>query len=58
MNTIHTMTNAGLLVLSIGWFLVGVIVTTMVASHIVDRARRDGYHTGYRHASDIADRWR
>ena len=58
MNTIHIMTNAGLLVLSIGWFLVGVIVTGMVASHIVDRARCDGYDTGYRHASDIADRWR
>ena len=58
MNTIHTMTNAGLLVLTIGWFLVGVIATTMVASHIVDRARRDGYDDGYRHASDIADSWR
>ena len=58
MNTIHTMTNAGLLVLTIGWFLVGVIATTMVGSHIVYRGRRDGCDDGYRHARVIADSWR
>lgn len=50
MNTWHTINTAGLLVLIIGWSLVTFIVTTMAASHFVDRARCQGYRDGYRHA--------
>ena len=52
MNTIHTITTAGLLVLTIGWFIVGVIVTSIISFHIGEESRRTNYWDGFRHGKD------
>jgi len=48
----YTMTNAALLVLTVGWFLIGVIITAMVASHLSLRASDRSYGRGWQNAAD------
>jgi hypothetical protein len=54
MMDIVTTTNAALLVLTVASFLNGVIITTMVASHFVDRADRRGWREGWAQAERYA----
>jgi glycerol-3-phosphate acyltransferase PlsY len=56
MNTYHTINTAGLLVLTIGWFLIGTLLTSIIAHRFVMRADERGYGQGWQNAADYYTR--
>jgi hypothetical protein len=56
MSNTYTMTNAALLLLTAGWFTIGVIITAMVATHITDRAKSRAYNDGWENAHNFHTR--
>jgi hypothetical protein len=48
-----TITNAGILILIVGWTFVGSIITWMVMTHYVDRVGFREYQRGHRDGSGI-----
>ena len=53
MSNTYIMTNAELLVLTAGWFTIGVIITGMVASHLIDRAAYRARRRAWAEARDL-----
>jgi hypothetical protein len=52
MSNYASITNAGLLILVVGYTLIGSIITIIIAARFVDRAKVRGYSAGYRHAEE------
>ena len=53
MSNTYIMTNLELTILTAGWFTIGVIITSMVAMHLIDRAACRAYRRAWAEARDL-----